>query len=83
MSATPPVTTTTDALSTALVEILGPWGALAALAYKFTVPFVTALVANAHLGADPTPAEWAKLIAQIDTPGEVLIPQRPTVVKVP
>lgn len=71
-------TTATDALSVALVSILGPWGALAALAYKFGSPFVTALIENAHKGADPTPDEWAKLDVQIDTPGEVLIPQRPT-----
>lgn len=79
MSAQPPSTAATaqDALSVALVSLLGPWGALAALAYKFGSPFVAKLIANAHASADPTAAEWATLDAEIDTPGEVLIPQRP------
>jgi hypothetical protein len=63
-------------LSVALVSLLGPWGALAALAYKFGSPFVSQLIANSKSAADPTVDEWAKLDAQIDTPGEVLIPPR-------
>lgn len=79
MSATPPTTSaSTDVLSVALVSLLGPWGALAALAFKFGSPFVAKLIANAHANADPTVAEWTALDAEIDTPGEVLIPQRPT-----
>lgn len=77
MSATPPTTATTaDVLAVALTTAFGPWGALAALAYKFGSPFVMKLIQNSKLDADPTAEEWAKLDAEIDTPGEVLIPQR-------
>jgi hypothetical protein len=79
MSATPPTTAaSSDVLAVALTTAFGPWGALAALAFKFGSPFVAKLIANAHANADPTVAEWAALDAEIDTPGEVLIPQRPT-----
>jgi hypothetical protein len=75
-----PVTTTpaapVDVISTALISILGPWGALAALAYKFGAPFVSTLISNAQLGADPTADEWAALSATINTPGTTLIPER-------
>jgi hypothetical protein len=81
MSALPPTTPpATDLLATALVGLLGPWGAVAALAYKFGVPFVTTLFANAAKETDPTPAEWADLAASISIPGETLIPQRPAAV---
>ena len=82
MSAVPPVAPVapvTDLLATALTGLLGPWGAVAALAYKFGVPFVTKLFANAATASDPTPAEWADLTATISIPGETLIPQRPAV----
>jgi hypothetical protein len=65
-----------DVISTALISILGPWGALAALAYKFGAPFVSTLISNAQLGADPTADEWAALSATINTPGTTLIPER-------
>ena len=81
--ATPVSTTATDALSVALVSLLGPWGALAALAYKFGSPFVAKLIANAHANADPTVDEWTALDKEIDTPGEVLIPPRPPVPTTP
>lgn len=71
-------TTAPDVLAVALTTAFGPWGALAALAFKFGSPFVARVIANAHANADPTPEEWAKLDAEIDTPGEVLIPQRPS-----
>jgi hypothetical protein len=79
MSALPPAATppATDLLATALVGLLGPWGAVAALAYKLGVPFVTTLFANAAKGTDPTPAEWADLATSISIPWEVLIPKRP------
>ena len=67
-----------DALAVALVGAFGVWGGLAALAFKFGSPFVAKLIANSHAAADPTPEEWAKLDAEIDVPGEMLIPQRPT-----
>jgi carbohydrate-selective porin OprB len=83
MSANPvvptPAPTATDAIGAALAY-LGPWGALAALAYKFGSPFVSQIIANAETGTDPTVAEWAKLDAQIDVPGATLIPQRPIAV---
>ena len=83
--AAPISSTATDALSVALVSLLGPWGALAALAYKFGSPFVGQLIANSKLSADPTVDEWKTLDALIDTPGEVLIPPRtvPTGAAVP
>jgi hypothetical protein len=80
MSAAPPAApVATDLLATALVGLLGPWGAVAALAYKFGVPFVTTLFQNAATGTDPTPAEWASLTASISIPGETLVPKRPVV----
>jgi hypothetical protein len=84
-AAAPISSTATDALSVALVSLLGPWGALAAIAYKFGSPFVGQLIANSKLAADPTVAEWTKLDALIDVPGEVLIPPRavPTGAAVP
>ena len=74
--AAPISSTATDALSVALVSLLGPWGALAALAYKFGSPWVAQIIANSKLAADPTVAEWTALDALIDVPGEVLIPPR-------
>ena len=75
-----PATTTpaapVDVISTALISILGPWGALAALAYKFGAPFVSTLISNAQLGADPTVDEWAALSATINISGASLIPER-------
>ena len=82
MSSVPPATTAADPASvigTALVSLLGPWGALAALAYKFGEPFVASLIANASAGTDPTADEWAKLTASINVPGTTLIPARPVV----
>lgn len=78
MSAAPPTPAppVADLLATALTSLLGPWGAVAALAYKFGVPFVTKLFANAATATDPTPAEWADLTSTISIPGETLIPQR-------
>ena len=61
------------------LSFLGPWGALAALALQFGVPFVTKLIANGQKGTDPTPAEWDELVNVISIPGEVLIPQRTAV----
>jgi hypothetical protein len=77
VSANPPAPLVTDAISGALVSILGPWGALAALALKFGEPWVAGLIANAHTGVDPTPDEWNKLSNKIEITGESLIPQRP------
>lgn len=68
----------TSAIGTALTTALGPWGALAALAYEFGVPFVEGLIANAANAADPTPANWAAQAALIMTPGTTLIPERPS-----
>lgn len=77
MSANPPTSAaTSDVLAVALTSAFGPWGALAALAFKFGSPFVAKLIENAHKSADPTAEEWKALDALIDTPGEVLIPQR-------
>jgi hypothetical protein len=76
MSANPPAPAA-DGLSVALVSLFGPWGALAALAYKFGFPVVAGIIKNAAEGKDPTPANWAELEAKIETPGEVLIPKRP------
>ena len=73
MNATTPVLT--DAAGA--LAFLGPWGAVAALALQFGVPFVTKLFENAAKGTDPTPEEWSQLKATISIPGEVLIPQRP------
>lgn len=66
-----------DVVGTALVAVLGPWGALAAVAYKFGAPFVEKLIANSKANADPTAEEWAALTTLISTPGEVYIPKRP------
>jgi hypothetical protein len=75
-----PVTTTpaapVDVISTALIGLLGPWGALAALAYRFGAPFVATLISNSQLGADPTVDEWNALSNTINTPGTTLIPER-------
>ena len=80
-AAQPPTTAATaDVLAVALTTAFGAWGALAALAFKFGSPFVAKMIANAHANADPTADEWAKLDAEIDTPGEVLIPKRPSTV---
>jgi len=81
-AAAPAATTTataTDAVGIALTSLLGPWGALAALALKFGAPFVEGLLNNAKLGADPTVAEWNALSAKIEISGESLIPERPAV----
>lgn len=67
---------TDDIIASALAGF-GPWGALAALAYKFGAPFVTKLLANAAASKDPTPQEWDALLQSIEVPGEVLIPKRP------
>lgn len=67
-----------DVVGVALVTVLGPWGALAAVAYKFGAPFVAKLIANSKANADPTPEEWAGIVSLIETPGEVLIPKRTT-----
>lgn len=80
MSAKPP--TATDAAVADIggaLSFLGPWGAVAALALRFGVPFVTKLFQNGAKGTDPTPAEWDELVNVISIPGEVLIPQRPAV----
>lgn len=66
-----------DVVGVALVTVLGPWGALAALAYKLGAPFVAKLIENSKKNADPTADEWAALVQLIETPGEVLIPKRP------
>ena len=71
-----PTTNAGDAITIALTSLLGPWGALAGLAFKFGSPFVAQLITNAQNAADPTPDEWAKLDALIAVPGEVLIPER-------
>lgn len=71
-----PANVVVDPLATSLA-FLGPWGAVAALALKFGVPFVTKLFANGAKGTDPTPQEWDELAGVISIPGEVLIPKRP------
>lgn len=71
-----PVVDPTDVIGAALVSAFGPWGAVAALAYKFGVPFVSHLIENARTHVDPTPDEWAKLAAKVEIPGEVLVPSR-------
>ena len=55
------------ALATALLP-LGPWGALAALAFQFGEPFVAGIIQNAHDKTDPTPENWAALSAKIQIP---------------
>jgi len=77
MSAAPPASPVADAFSGALVTIFGPWGAVAALAYRFGSPWVAKLIKNAAEGKDPTAQEWADLEKLIETPGETLIPKRP------
>jgi hypothetical protein len=62
------------------LSFLGPWGALAALALQFGIPFVTKLIANGAKGTDPTAVEWDELVNVISIPGETLIPQRPAAV---
>jgi hypothetical protein len=79
VSANPPPLTSpasNDPLSAALILLLGPWGALAALAYRFGSPWVAKIIENSKLAADPSVEEWYALDALIDTPGEVLIPKR-------
>lgn len=70
--------TADDAIATALAS-LGPWGAIAALAYKLGAPFVAKILANSANKTPVTPEEWAKLAALIETPGETLVPARPVV----
>ena len=65
-------------IDAALVSLLGPWGALAALALKFGSPWVGHLISNAQKGVDPTGDEWKALDAKIEIPGVVLIPPRPS-----
>lgn len=76
MSANPPAPVVATELAASL-SFLGPWGAVAALALQFGVPFVTKLFQNAAKGTDPTAEEWTALEDLISTPGEVLIPKRP------
>jgi hypothetical protein len=75
MSANPPAPLVATELAASLA-FLGPWGAVAALALQFGVPFVTALFRNAAKGTDPTPEEWDALVTTISIPGETLIPKR-------
>jgi len=65
-----------DAIAGALAT-LGPWGAIAGLAWKLGAPFVGKIIENAANKTPVTPEEWAKLEELIETPGESLIPKRP------
>lgn len=67
----------TDAVAGGLAS-LGPWGLIAGVALKFGVPFVTGLLVNAKDKAPVTLETWGALAAKIETPGEVLVPKRPT-----
>ncbi len=77
MSANPP--TADDAIVAAL-STLGPWGAIAGLAVKFGLPFVTKIIQNAENNTPVSAAEWQKTADLAHIPGETLVPQRPQMV---